>query len=279
MSARIIDPVSRDPPEIDPDHPCSLEHVAIDIEDQCMFGVFYRTAGKGPHPTVILLHGFPGHERNFDIAHSLRRAGFNVLVFHYRGAWGSHGDFSFSNMLQDTNTSIGYLRNSSRTLGVDKDGIILIGHSMGGWAAMMTCAEDKNLRMVGSLAGFNLGLTKAFILESRLNRSLIENSFSSMVKPLKGCTPEGLIREIIDNGGEWDLLSKGRALSDKRVLMVGAARDDVSWPTYHFDALINTLKAYGCADLTTQMLDSDHNFSDKRIALSRSVSKWSSGAL
>jgi hypothetical protein len=34
------------------------------------------------------LHGFPGNERNFDVAQALRRAGYAALVFHYRGSWG-----------------------------------------------------------------------------------------------------------------------------------------------------------------------------------------------
>ena len=38
---------------------------------------------------VLLLHGFPGNEKNLDLAQDLRADGFNVLFFHYRGAWGS----------------------------------------------------------------------------------------------------------------------------------------------------------------------------------------------
>ncbi|MFW3146039.1 MAG: alpha/beta hydrolase family protein [Thermoplasmatota archaeon] len=277
MNIQNIDPVVQDPTETDTDHPCSLEHVLISVEDDPMFGVLYKPMGKGPHPTVILLHGFPGHERNFDIAHCLRRSGFNVLIFHYRGAWGSHGDFSFSNMLKDTEASLGFLRNNSMALGVDKDRILLIGHSMGGWAAMMIGSQDEEVRMVGSLAGFNLGITKIWIMESMLNRSFIEASFQRLSEPFKGCTPEGLVEEVIENGEEWDLLSKGRVLSGKNLLMVGAKRDDVAWPAYHFDALVSTLRDHQSSSLAALMLDTDHNFSDKRIALSRTILGWCSG--
>ena len=50
---------------------------------------------------VLLLHGFPGNERNLDLAQALRRAGWTVVFFHYRGAWGSGGDFSFAHVLED----------------------------------------------------------------------------------------------------------------------------------------------------------------------------------
>jgi pimeloyl-ACP methyl ester carboxylesterase len=50
--------------------------------------VLYIAAGEGPHPNVLLLHGLPGNEQNIDLAQSMRRAGWNVLTFHYRGSWG-----------------------------------------------------------------------------------------------------------------------------------------------------------------------------------------------
>ena len=45
------------------------------------------------------LHGLPGEERNQDLAQVLRRAGYAVLLPHYRGAWGSAGIFSFRHCL------------------------------------------------------------------------------------------------------------------------------------------------------------------------------------
>jgi pimeloyl-ACP methyl ester carboxylesterase len=56
-----------------------------------MNALFYLAGGPGPHPTIVLLHGFPGNEQNLDLAQSIRRAGWNVLTLHYRGAWGSPG--------------------------------------------------------------------------------------------------------------------------------------------------------------------------------------------
>ena len=45
----------------------------------------YLASGSNPHGTVILAHGLPGYEMNGDLAQSIRRAGWNVLLFHYRG--------------------------------------------------------------------------------------------------------------------------------------------------------------------------------------------------
>lgn len=51
----------------------------------------YRAGGAGLHPTVLLSHGFPGIEKNFDLAQALRRIGFHVVLYHYSGSWGSDG--------------------------------------------------------------------------------------------------------------------------------------------------------------------------------------------
>ena len=48
-------------------------------------------AGAGRRPTVVLLHGLPGNEKNLDLAQAIRRAGWNVVTFNYRGSWGSPG--------------------------------------------------------------------------------------------------------------------------------------------------------------------------------------------
>src|SRR5689334_15673236 len=83
------DPVTNDPTQVDSSYPPGTEELAFLSHGARLNGFFYLAAGRGPHPTAILLHGFPGNERNLDLAQALRRAGMNVLFFSYRGAWGS----------------------------------------------------------------------------------------------------------------------------------------------------------------------------------------------
>jgi pimeloyl-ACP methyl ester carboxylesterase len=51
---------------------------------------------------MVLLHGLPGNERNLDLAQAVRRAGWTVVTFNYRGSWGSPGHYSFAGDLKDT---------------------------------------------------------------------------------------------------------------------------------------------------------------------------------
>jgi predicted alpha/beta-fold hydrolase len=83
-----FDPVTEDPAVIDRLNPALNRMVEIPSGGSRMSGVLFIASGSGPHPTVILLHGFPGHAGLRDIAEAIRRAGWNVLTFQYRGMHG-----------------------------------------------------------------------------------------------------------------------------------------------------------------------------------------------
>ncbi|MGZ8407579.1 MAG: alpha/beta hydrolase family protein, partial [Caulobacteraceae bacterium] len=99
-------------PAPDAAHPARLASVRVPSHGALMNAVWYVPTGAGPHPTVLLLHGLPGNERNFDLAQAIRRAGWNVLVVHYRGAWGSGGAFSLANAREDVDAALVYVRSA-----------------------------------------------------------------------------------------------------------------------------------------------------------------------
>ncbi len=71
-SALARDPVTNDPRSIDPDFPPGVAEASIDSHGARMNGHIYLADGAGPHPTVVLLHGFPGNEKTSTL---LRRSG------------------------------------------------------------------------------------------------------------------------------------------------------------------------------------------------------------
>jgi dipeptidyl aminopeptidase/acylaminoacyl peptidase len=85
--------IATDPPP-DKAHPPAMNYVRIPSGGTAINGVLYTASGAGPHPALVLLHGFPGNEQNLDLAQAVRRAGFDVLTLHYRGSCGSPGAFS-----------------------------------------------------------------------------------------------------------------------------------------------------------------------------------------
>src|SRR5947199_301074 len=118
-------------------YPPTLADVRIPSSGARMNGVLYLAQGKGPHPTVLVLHGFPGTEKNADLAQVVRRAGFNALIFHYRGAWGSEGNYSLSHVLEDVAAALRWLRQPAvaDSYRANTRRLILVGQRLGGFAA------------------------------------------------------------------------------------------------------------------------------------------------
>ena len=99
-----------DPFYEDKNHRADISSVSLNSHGHKLFGAMYTAQGIGNHPTMMLLHGFPGTEQNFDLAHAFRRAGWNTFVFHYRGSWGSQGNFSFQHVLEDVKLALEFIR-------------------------------------------------------------------------------------------------------------------------------------------------------------------------
>ncbi|HEX8906273.1 MAG TPA: hypothetical protein VF771_15600, partial [Longimicrobiaceae bacterium] len=59
-----------DPPR-DPRNPPGMEELKIPSHGTGMNGLIYLAQGAGPHPVVVFLHGYPGNERNLDLAQAV----------------------------------------------------------------------------------------------------------------------------------------------------------------------------------------------------------------
>ena len=86
----------------------------------------YRAGGAGLHPTVLLSHGFPGIEKNFDLAQALRRIGFHVVLYHYSGSWGSDGAYVYAHNLEDADTLLEFIETNT-TYGFDRERLFVAG--------------------------------------------------------------------------------------------------------------------------------------------------------
>jgi pimeloyl-ACP methyl ester carboxylesterase len=157
-------PVIATDPAPDKDNPAAMRSFRLPSHDALLNAFVYVAAGAGPHPNVILLHGFPGNERNLDLAQSIRRAGWNVLYFDYRGSWGSPGD-SFTHCIEDAQSAIGYLRDTTMAakLRSDPQSIVLIGHSMGGFVALQAGSLDPGIRTIVTISAADLETSRVQI--------------------------------------------------------------------------------------------------------------------
>jgi len=267
------DPIAEDPPVFDPDFPATMAELTIDSQGAALNAVLLIAQGQGPHPTVMLLHGFPGNERNFDLAQMLRRAGWNVLVFHYRGNWGSGGSFAFGHVLEDVQAALGHVRSATwqRDYRVDNERVVVIGHSLGGFAALQVAADDTAVRAVGSISGCDAAVLAR---DCRLGCGEAESLCCEALPRLQGTTAECLLDELLAHEREWDLPSLASRLADRQLLLVAAARDEALPMAQHHTPLVQALRAAGAQQLTTAVLDTDHCYADRRVALARTVLAW-----
>ena len=229
--------------------------------------IIYLAAGSGPHGTVLLMHGFPGNEQNLDLAYTIRRAGWNVLFPHYRGSWGSAGTFSFSNAIEDTQAAIAFARDPEnvKKYRIDTKKIVLVGHSMGGLLVAYTGAHDPEIAGVAMISAWNLG---AFISRHPDEKRL--NTFHTASPRLGGSTPEGLIAEARQNAAKWNYVDYAANLKTRPVLEIeshdGNEADN--------NALAEALRKAGNTQVTEAYMETDHVYSDKRIALQAAIVNW-----
>jgi hypothetical protein len=117
-------------------------------------------------------------------------------------------------------------------------------------------------------------LISGFAELSFLNRNQIVYAFKEYMPPLKGCTPEGLMQEILSHSEEFDILGRAGTLKDRSILMVKAESDKTAIPDVHHEILLEAFKEAGVRDLTEISLDTGHQFLGKRIALQRVIRDW-----
>jgi pimeloyl-ACP methyl ester carboxylesterase len=276
FDATAREPTSRDAAVTDPvpdaAHPTANKQLLVPSGGVGMNALFLLASGDGPKPTLILLHGLPGNERNLDLAQAVRRAGWNVLTFTYRGAWGSPGEFSIAGALEDTAAAVAYLHRPdiAAKYDVDPAHIVLGGHSMGGFAAAQYSATHDDVAALLLIDSWNVGAEGRTLRADPSTRPAFAAGLDDLGNSLVGADPGSLTTEIEHGRDDWDLLTLAPKLTSRPVLVVWADRALAD----SNQALADALRKAGARSLTIEHFPTDHAFSDHRIALSRTVLAW-----
>lgn len=263
-------------PTRDAANPPGMEELAIPSGTTRMNGLIYLAQGAGPHPVVVFLHGYPGNERNLDLAQAVRRAGWHALYFDYRGSWGSGGTFGFQNALDDVEAALAWLRApETRTrFRVDADRIALVGHSVGAWLAMMRAADDPATRCVAPLDAANMGATGKRV-RAEPGRDF-GAYFRQTTHPESGpirARADDLLRELVRNSDRWDYLDLAPALRSKSILLIASTPEAEAAR----QTLTRRLADAGNTHVRSLHYDDDHPFSAHRLALADELVAWLRG--
>ncbi|HJY01979.1 MAG TPA: alpha/beta fold hydrolase [Streptosporangiaceae bacterium] len=232
--------------------------VTFDSDGHRLLGVLYLARGEEPKPTVLLLHGCPGLEKNLDLAVRLRDRGWNSLLFHYRGCWGSAGRYDLRTVPRDVTAAVDYLAGCPR---VDSGRIAVLGHSMGGWAALVTAATEPRLRAVavyGAPARLGAGL--------RLSPDRVEEEFTRFL----ATTPEEFAWQAAVVAEQTDALAAAAAIEPRPLLVVHGTAD--RWVPVAQARELRERAGPSCRYVEVE--GADHAFSWHRTELADLVVGW-----
>lgn len=260
-------------PKPDAAYPAGMSAFVIPAQDGAMNAVMYTAAGSGLHPTLLLLHGFPGNEQNLDLAQAARRAGWNVLTLHYRGSWGSPGIFSFGNASNDAFTALQFLQQPATIARyrIDTSAIVVAGHSMGGFMAADAAAAEPRVAGLFLIDPWDPAQTVAS-LGTPEGEAGWKAEVAGDLPPLNGATYASLTDEIRADGAKFDLGRRLAGYGRRPLTMIGAERGIGAM------ARKAAADAQGANPDTRLMVwPTDHSFSDRRIALADALVRFLAG--
>lgn len=244
----------------DKDGRASNIEIFIPSQGSSIAGYFYKANGKQKHPTLLLLHGYPGNERNLDLAQVVRAHGWNVVYFDYRGSWGSQGQFSFSNCVQDVINVVAFCKRYSDSIRVDTSNIVLFGHSMGGWVCLKSLAQLPGIRKGFALSTWDIynDFKDVHSEQQMLNIAQAGGNYFVLNTPLKE-----LFEPVVKNLPYFKIQNDSAALAGKQIIMLDEHNGN--------KALAESLRRSNRAYFNYEVWHTDHPFTNKRISLINKV--------
>jgi acetyl esterase/lipase len=259
--------------------PASMAEVSFQSGGARINGLIYLGPGDAPRPVVVFLHGYPGNEKNLDLAQAVRRAGYQAVFTDYRGIFGSGGTFSFANGLADVKAILAWVRAPANAAKYhfDVHRIALVGHSFGGWLALMTAREESPSVCVAGIAAWNVGGAARRFAAHPEEKTGSLTDFRDSTDPAGGpvhANADDLLNEMIAHASEWDYVSQARRIGDRATLLVAASRDSPDEDVAMHRRLAEALRAAGNRHVSLVTYDDDHPFSSHRLALADALTKW-----
>jgi uncharacterized protein len=240
--------------------PAGFIELAIPSGNSIMQGFIYKANGAQKHPTLLLLHGFPGNERNLDLAQVVRAHGWNVIYFNYRGAWASQGKFSFKNCVEDVGNVVEFCKKYQDSLQIDTSNIVLFGHSMGGWVCLKALQQLTGIKKGFALSTWNIyGDFKNVKTAEQINKKVKEAGEIFVLN-----TPTKAIFEAVTREPDYyNLATDASTLSGKQIIMLDEHDNNKELAAF--------IKGSNKSYFNYEVWHTDHSFTNKRISLINTV--------
>ncbi|HTI08083.1 MAG TPA: alpha/beta fold hydrolase [Puia sp.] len=243
--------------------PAGMTELFIPSGDALLAGFIYKANGPQKHPTLILLHGYPGNERNLDLAQVVRAHGWNVIYFDYRGSWGSQGQFGFKNCVGDVVNVIAFCKKYQDSLRIDVSNIVLFGHSMGGWVCLKALQQLPDIKKGFALSTWNIYEDYKKVLTEKELMALANNPDVGGKYFVLNSSLKDIFSPVLKDPAYFNLATDAKALANKQIIMLDEHSGNKS--------LAGALKSSHEAYFDYAVWETDHPFTNKRVALIRKV--------
>lgn len=185
------------------------EDVAIPTRDGLTLAGWFLPATGRARGTIVHFHGNAANISNHvAVVCWLPQAGYNVLMFDYRGYGESQGRVSRSGTIQDGHAAVDYVLTRPD---VDRERLAAYGQSLGGAVATVIAAERPEIRAVVLDAAFS---SYRRIASRHLRRTLF-------VPPV--C--DGLAWLLVS--GDFEPLQYVKRIAPRPLLVVTSEQDDI----------------------------------------------------
>ena len=243
--------------------PASSTELFIPSGNSQIAGLIYNANGLQKHPTLLLLHGYPGNERNLDIAQVVRSRGWNVIYFDYRGSWGSQGKFSFKNCVEDVVNVVAFCNKYQDSLKIDTSNIVLFGHSMGGWVCLKALQELPTIKKGFALSTWNIGNDYKNVSNEKEMLRLANDPNTGGKYFVLNASLKDLYTPVLQDKNYFNLLNDTKSLSDKKIIMIDEHEKN--------SQLAEKIKESNKSYFDYSVWQTDHSFTNKRASLINKV--------
>jgi hypothetical protein len=243
--------------------PASSTELFIPSGNSQIAGLIYSANGLQKHPTLLLLHGYPGNERNLDIAQVVRSHGWNVIYFDYRGSWGSQGKFSFKNCVEDVVNVVAFCNKYQDSLKIDTSNIVLFGHSMGGWICLKALQELPTIKKGFALSTWNIGNDYKNVSTEKEMLHLANDPNTGGKYFVLNTSLKDLYTPVLKDKTYFNLLNDAKSLADKQIIMIDEHEKN--------SQLATKMKESSKSYFDYSVWQTDHSFTNKRVSLINKV--------
>jgi pimeloyl-ACP methyl ester carboxylesterase len=231
-----------------------FKELQIPSSGSLLQGFIYLANGAGKHPLLVLLHGFPGNERNLDLAQVARSRGWNVVYFDYRGSWASQGKFSFKHCVDDAVNVVAYCKANAGALDIDTANICLFGHSMGAFVCQKALAMIPSVKKGFALSTWDIAGT---VKSNNGDMQKIEKAQGTYFV-LNSTVPE-MFQPVLDDPNYFDLKKNAQKLINKQLVMLDEHSQN--------KAIADAVRSANKAGFDYQVWNTDHGFNNYRVSL------------